>query len=111
MKKARARRAPSTVEPWLPLSPDHLAQNVENARADGASLFHGELGARDTSLRFVSVLRAPAGPAEREGLVKEIVAEAFPAHVVLLLPRGRAWGSGLFEVALPDCCHERARVH
>jgi hypothetical protein len=67
-------------------------------RADGASLFHGELGARDTSLRFVSVLRAPAGPAEREGLVKEIVAEAFPAHVVLLVPRGRAWGSGLFEV-------------
>ena len=67
-------------------------------RADGASLFHGELRARETSLHFVSVLRAPPGPAEREGLVKEIVAEAFPAHVALLVPRGRAWGSGLFEV-------------
>ena len=67
-------------------------------RADGASLFHGSLRARATSLHFVSVLRAPADRGERESLVKEIAAEAFPAHAVLLVPRGRAWGSGLFEV-------------
>jgi hypothetical protein len=67
-------------------------------RADGASVFHGSLRTRDTALHFISVLRAPAGPAEREALAKEIAAEAFPAHAVLLVPKGRAWGSGLFEV-------------
>ena len=67
-------------------------------RPDGASLFHGALRAKTASLGFVSVLRAPAGPAEREALAKEIAAEVFPAHAVLLVPRGRGWGSGLFEV-------------
>jgi hypothetical protein len=67
-------------------------------RADGASAFHGFLRARETSLAFVSILRAPAGRAEREAIAKEIAAEVFPAHAVLLVPRGRAWGSGLFEV-------------
>jgi hypothetical protein len=30
--------------------------------------------------------------------VEEIKAAAFPAHAVLLVPKGRAWKSGLFEV-------------
>jgi hypothetical protein len=67
-------------------------------RADGVTLFHGQLSSRQASLAFVSILRAPSGRTERDALAKEIASEVFPAHAVLMVPRGRAWGSGLFEV-------------
>jgi hypothetical protein len=64
----------------------------------GAWLAHGVLPARTASLAFVSLLRAPVSAADRKAIVRRIAADVFPAHAVLLVPEGRAWESGLFEV-------------
>jgi hypothetical protein len=66
--------------------------------ADGAVVRLGVLAASTTTLAFTALLRAPSGDDERAALVKEIKDAAFPGHAVLLVPRGRAWNSGLFEV-------------
>ncbi|HEY2514387.1 MAG TPA: hypothetical protein VGI39_26160, partial [Polyangiaceae bacterium] len=77
----------------------------------GARVVLGTLKARTASLAFVAVLRAPASAAEESAMAKEIAADVFPAHAVVLLPKGRGVPGSLLSVEFEGLlCGGRALV-
>ena len=64
----------------------------------GARVTLGTLTTRAAALAFVALLRAPASAAEESALAKEIAADVFPAHSVLLVPKGRILAGSLLKV-------------
>ena len=64
----------------------------------GAAVEIGRLAGAAAALRFIAVVRSPGDAPQRSAFDRAMRIAAQPDGVVLVLPRGRSWGSAFVEV-------------